>query len=517
MTTFAALALYPLFAIALTVALVSLRLGRRTSVGLLLLCGCLALWVVGLVLLASFETSGLAERVLPLGMLLAGAYVHAAIDVAGLRAPRLLFVAYGWGVAVATLGALAPRLLYGPSARAPGPLFVPIAVASALGTAACLGWLVRLARHARGRDRVRRAAIALGCLFGALGGGFVVGLRVHGIADVHVAAPLLLVSVLLAAFAVLAGEHGRAREVVVQGIAYAVLTALFSAFGLVAFFHVLPRLSPSSSIGWLVVVVFFAALPLDPLRVLVVEAIGRTLFARPINVRELTHALEASEVRSDQEQRLAELGRVVSGVAHEVRNPLSVIAANAKLLERTGGDPEALAEIHAQVARARRFLDDLLRYGKPRPLDLAPFDVAQAIALAVSTVTQTMPARVEQTVPEGLELVADRHAFTDVLVVLLQNAAIENEAHGGLVRVTASRADRHVVIVVDDEGPGVPPALEATLFQPFVTGRGRDARRAGTGLGLAIASRWVERHGGTLRHERPERGARFVVRWPDGA
>jgi signal transduction histidine kinase len=72
-----------------------------------------------------------------------------------------------------------------------------------------------------------------------------------------------------------------------------------------------------------------------------------------------------------------------------------------------------------------------------------------------------------------------------------------------------------VVFTVEDDGPGVPSALEKTLFQPFVTGRGRDSTHPGTGLGLAIAARWVERHGGTITHDRPAAGgARFVVRWP---
>jgi len=80
--------------------------------------------------------------------------------------------------------------------------------------------------------------------------------------------------------------------------------------------------------------------------------------------------------------------------------------------------------------------------------------------------------------------------------------------------VTAARVADGVEVRVDDDGPGVPASIEATLFQPFVTGRGRDAKHPGTGLGLAIAARWVERHNGSIRHERrAEGGARFVVRW----
>ena len=87
-----------------------------------------------------------------------------------------------------------------------------------------------------------------------------------------------------------------------------------------------------------------------------------------------------------------------------------------------------------------------------------------------------------------------------------------------LFTCTAAREAGAVVVRVEDNGPGVPAEIESTLFEPFVTGRGRDARHPGTGLGLAIAARWVERHGGSIRHERPrDGGARFVVRWPEGA
>src|SRR6185436_11567446 len=104
---------------------------------------------------------------------------------------------------------------------------------------------------------------------------------------------------------------------------------------------------------------------------------------------------------------------------------------------------------------------------------------------------------------------------TDVATVLANNAAIALDGREGAVRISAAREGAAVVLRVEDDGPGVPKEIEATLFQPFVTGRGRDARHPGTGLGLAIAARWVERHGGSLRHERrAEGGARFVTRWP---
>jgi len=526
MTTFAALALYPLWAVAMTVFATVLRLGRDTRRGLLALCFFLALWVTGLILLESPQTSAFAERVVPAGVLLAAGFVHAGTDLTGGRSRGVVGLGYVAAGLVAILGMVWPRALYAPGARAPGPLFVPVAVVSAIASVGVVVWLALAALEVRGTERRRRGALALGSVFGSLGGGGVVGLRVFGLGDVWLAAPLLLVSVGLASYAVLSGQRGRSRDLVEQGLAYAVLTAALSAVGLTVLFRLLPHLAPDEGRGvlWTVLIVFFAALPLDPFRLIVVETAGRRLFANPIGVRDLADQVERTEVRADQVERLAEIGRLAGAVAHEIRNPLGVIAAQAKLLERQGARPESVAALRAQVDRARRFLDDLLRYSKPRPLEMSEIEVLPALTLAATGVGQVLGEGAPpcQVVLEGegpLFVEADRGAFTDVATVLVHNASIALDGReGARVRVTAAWVDGAVEVRVEDDGPGVPPEITATLFQPFVTGRGRDAKHPGTGLGLAIAARWVERHGGTIRYERrTEGGARFVTRWPSSA
>src|SRR5205823_7429292 len=139
---------------------------------------------------------------------------------------------------------------------------------------------------------------------------------------------------------------------------------------------------------------------------------------------------------------------------------------------------------------AKRFLDDLLRYGKPRPLDVRAIDAAAEVALAVSNVRAAWNGEVAIDVtgdaPRAM-LDADRSAFVDVVTNLVHNACIAVEGREGKVRVhTETRGDA-LLVIVEDDGAGVPRELEATLFQPFVTGRGRDAKHPGTGLGLAIA------------------------------
>ncbi|WP_438025002.1 sensor histidine kinase [Sorangium sp. So ce233] len=518
-----ALAYYPLWAVVVTVAVTALRLGRNVGRGLVALCFFFAFWVTGLILLETDSTLRLAEHVLPSGMILAAGLAHAYADVAG-TSRRPVVVAYAVSAAVALLGAVSPRLLYGPAARSPGPLFFPLAVVMGVTAIAIGVHLGRAVLAARGLQQRRLAALFFGSVLATLGGGFVVVLRVTGLGDVIVAAPLLLAAILLVAYAVLSSELGRSRRVVMQGLAYAALTALLSTFGLVAFFKLLPHLSPGggASLPWIAFVIFLAALPFDPLRMLVVEHLGRRLFDRPIGVRDLADEVERVEVRADQAERLAELGRLASAVAHEIRNPLGVIAAQAKLLERQGAKAETVAALRAQVDRARRFLDDLLRYSRPRPLEVSEVDVLSTLRLAASHVRQIVgegapPIDIASDAGEAIFVEADRGAFLDVATALLQNAAIALDGSAeGRIRVRVARGEGGSVVVrVEDNGPGVPEQIEARLFEPFVTGRGRDAKHPGTGLGLAVAARWLERHGGALRHERaPAGGARFEARWP---
>src|SRR5690606_14458731 len=110
-----------------------------------------------------------------------------------------------------------------------------------------------------------------------------------GVARLEWAAPWLLVAVVLIAYAILAGELGRARRLMAQSVVYALMTAALSAVGLVVYFELLPYLAPGAgrAIAWVVVVTFVAALPLDAARTLIVETAGRRLFRDPIGLRDL--------------------------------------------------------------------------------------------------------------------------------------------------------------------------------------------------------------------------------------
>jgi signal transduction histidine kinase len=523
-----AFAFYPVWALAFCVAFVALRLGRSAGLGLPLLCITQGIWVTGLVLFSTEATAPLAERVLPLGIVEAAGFVHAAVDLGPQRSERLVKGVWAASLVVAITGAIAPRLFYGPGARGAGPLFLPVAVAGTIATAAMLFQLLRFARSAQGPERRAFIELFFGAVLGSLGGGATIALHVLDLGPIGIAAPFMLGSTVLAASATLRRESGRGRALVRAGLGYALITAALSGVLLTGYAFLLPHLVPPEAESPIAIlaaasfITFFAALPLEPLRQIVVDALGRKIVKSPIGVRDLYDAAERSEARADQAERLAELGAIVGAVAHEIRNPLGVLLAHAKILEREGADPESLETIRHEIARARRFLDDLLRYGRPRPLEPTETKVLEAVRRAASATRSTFSesaASVAVTGDESLVAEVDPAALEDIVTILVHNAMAAMSGRSGVVRVAVSRSDDGALaLTVEDRGPGVPDEIAPRLFEPFVTGRGRDAEHPGTGLGLAIASRWVQRHGGTIRHERPEEGgARFIVVLPTTA
>jgi hypothetical protein len=314
MSVAAALILYASWAIAVLLAATAARLSRSTGLGLLAVCSLLALWVTTVILVELPATRELAEHLIPLGMLQAGGYVHAGLDITGQR-PRVAWLGYGWGAAVGLLGAVWPRGLYGPAMVGAGPVFWPIACASAIGAVAAVGWTAREARRGHGAARRQMAMLTAGNLFAIASGGGALLLRVVGIVhELRLTAPALLGGALAIGAAVLRGEVGPARRMIVQAIAYAGMAAVITAIGITALYLGLPVLVPSQSsspgpelaIAWTLFVCALAALPLDAVRTLIVDGVGRRLFAAPIGVRDLAEPAERSEARADQAARLAE-------------------------------------------------------------------------------------------------------------------------------------------------------------------------------------------------------------------
>lgn len=253
--------------------------------------------------------------------------------------------------------------------------------------------------------------------------------------------------------------------------------------------------------------------------------------------RDLTERIRAEEERERMKQRLeladrlAALGRVSAGIAHEFNNVLMSIAPFAEVLSHSvdpGIVSEASSHITAAIARGRRITHEILRFTSPSLPIATEFDAAEwAGALRASLPPLMTPSvQLRVTSPaEPLVVRADRTQMDQVVQNLVTNARDAIEGRGSVVvsftlepaeeasRLGAVTAEPMVHLVVSDDGPGIPAEHFPRLFEPFFT-----TKRTGTGLGLPIAFDLVRRNGGHLAVESvPGQGTRVHILLPGRA
>jgi two-component system NtrC family sensor kinase len=232
-------------------------------------------------------------------------------------------------------------------------------------------------------------------------------------------------------------------------------------------------------------------------------------------------ALEAQLIHSD---KMATIGHLVSGVAHELNNPLTSIAGLTELLLERGPLPdfprEHLRVIQDQAERAGRIVQNLLTFARKGTPDKANVDLNDVIARTSLLIAYEMKLRAielrSELSGEPLTVVGDRYELQQVLLNLVTNAvqAVASLAPGRprVITIGTLRDGDHAVLRVDDSGNGVPPEHVPYLFTPFFTTK---EPGHGTGLGLSLSYGIVESHGGRLSYEpAPGGGARFVLALP---
>jgi two-component system, NtrC family, sensor histidine kinase HydH len=246
-------------------------------------------------------------------------------------------------------------------------------------------------------------------------------------------------------------------------------------------------------------------------------------------LEETNRQLQRAEADARRSERLAALGQMSAGLAHEIRNPLGVIKGSAEMLVQKLKDARPLegelaGYISSEVNRLNALVARFLDFARPSSLDLRPMQVGGILDRALESVQAQLPetkVRVERHYAAGApDVPVDERLCESVFANLIQNAFQAMSASGnGRERVLylsitpeTSSGRTGVGVTVEDTGPGVPADMHEQIFNPFYT-----SKQDGVGLGLAIVAKIVDAHRGWIKLESDSgSGARFRVFLPDG-
>ena len=228
------------------------------------------------------------------------------------------------------------------------------------------------------------------------------------------------------------------------------------------------------------------------------------------------------ERRARQAERLAELGTLTGGLAHEIKNPLSTVQLNLQLLEEDlrSDHPgltrvlNRLATVRNETARLRETLDDFLRYAGRLELDRKPTELNRLLEELVDFFTpQAQVQRVQLRLRKSEEPVTaqvDPRLIKQAVLNLMLNACQAMPGGGELMLSVARNGSSDALIDVVDTGPGITPEAAERIFQAYYS-----TKKGGTGLGLPMSKRIAQEHGGDLSvRSDPGKGSDFTLRLP---
>jgi len=242
---------------------------------------------------------------------------------------------------------------------------------------------------------------------------------------------------------------------------------------------------------------------------------------RTAELEEKSRQLLETEKELARNERLAELGMLSAGVAHEINNPLAIIRGNAELLQMSipaaAEDQEEVSEILTQAGRINRITSSLLSLARQGKQQVSRFDLAGLLDEILNQIGHQVPLAgytIERSYQQDtIHLEADREQLRQVFTNLILNGLQAMEGEGQLSISTTADHEGTCSITVADTGLGIDPEQQERLFSPFFT-----TKQNGTGLGLAVSWGIIRNHGGTIElFSAPGCGARFTVTLPSSS
>ena len=243
-----------------------------------------------------------------------------------------------------------------------------------------------------------------------------------------------------------------------------------------------------------------------------------------VKIAPLRAQLVQSRAIIERQEKLASLGTLAAGVAHEIRNPLTAINVRLHSLKRTlvpgSSEHEDATVIDQEIQRLDRIVRDVLHFARPaepRPVTITAGSLFSRVRGLLDSQLEKASIRLNLASSPPLRIRVDPQQIEQVLINLIQNAA-ESIGRDGTITLRArstlmplaGHATPVVILEVIDTGKGIPLKVQERLFDPFFT-----TKEAGTGLGLSIAARIVEKHGGALQYQTEvDRGTTFGIVLP---
>ena len=231
----------------------------------------------------------------------------------------------------------------------------------------------------------------------------------------------------------------------------------------------------------------------------VLESDGKNLKQLIFNLNDIT-VLKKLESEIRQTQRLADLGTMAAGMAHEIRNPLSAIKTYVALLPEKIEKPDFLEKfqrtVPREINRLNNLIEELLELSKPPKYNFTPTDLRELLRQSIELLETDFKNKgigCQWDIPNELpQLMADADQLEKVFINLMQNSA-QAMPDGGMLTIHVSCKNTRIVIDFRDTGHGFSPGQAENIFNPFFTTKAK-----GTGLGLAITHKVISEHGGQI-------------------